>query len=295
MSSVNINVGDSGYYEKFTYPAGEIQVRLTEAGLKALSAGCTHVSVVARLTTAQDLMEVVLLSDAIHGHNKGKSSLILPYLPYSRADRRFVEGDCRGLDVFLFMLASGWFDEVSTLDVHSARAAAHDVVNIEALPIINKAITDFSVVNKAANVTVLFPDKGAALRYNVPKTLGNNHHVITTTQAFCQKKRNSVTGKFEGFTVPEVHPTNPLIIIDDICDGGGTFAGISELLPTTIPLGLYVTHGIFSKGFEPISRFSNIYTTNSFREEFNTNLLRYGQSLKVYDAVAAIRKGLTEM
>jgi phosphoribosylpyrophosphate synthetase len=69
-----------------------------------------------------------------------------------------------------------------------------------------------------------------------------------------------------------------VLIVDDICDGGGTFLGISDALGSRLRslgdvggdyiLGLYVTHGIFSKGFcDLIEKFDHVYTTDSFNRK----------------------------
>ena len=90
------------------------------------------------------------------------------------------------------------------------------------------------------------------------------HQVLSAS-----KSRNKATGEFIGFTVPDprLFETNAVLIVDDICDGGGTFVGISKTLldQEFVPRqGLYVTHGIFSKGFENLNtHFEVVYTSNS--------------------------------
>ena len=57
------------------------------------------------------------------------------------------------------------------------------------------------------------------------------------------------------------------MIVDDICDGGGTFVGLGQALKKrgAGDLCLFVTHGIFSKGFHDLMKyFKHIYFTNSF-------------------------------
>lgn len=70
-------------------------------------------------------------------------------------------------------------------------------------------------------------------------------------------------------------PDKSIIIFDDICDGGGTFIAEAKFLKERFPgrkLELFVTHGIFSKGFEELFKyFDKIYTTNSY-QNFPQNL-----------------------
>ncbi len=58
------------------------------------------------------------------------------------------------------------------------------------------------------------------------------------------------------------------LVVDDICDGGGTFLGLADKFwkQTSIStLDLYVTHGIFSKGVRELLRmYHNVYSTDSY-------------------------------
>lgn len=270
MKTATIHLGDGSLlYTKFHYPAGEMQVRLTPAGLEMIE-GANEIRIIARISSADDLMELALLRSTL-----GACSVALPYLPYARADRRFVPGDCFGLAAFANIINSIGFDEVRTLDAHSHMAGEliEDLKDVSALPLIERAIHKFSALHHSWAINVLFPDDGALARYKVPDAIGNNHGEIRITKHACQKRRDAATGKLSGFTVPTRKQLEglPTLIVDDICDGGGTFLGIADALngnPTSLGLptvmGLYVTHGIFSKGFDALrAKFSRIYTTDT--------------------------------
>ena len=67
------------------------------------------------------------------------------------------------------------------------------------------------------------------------------------------------------------------LIVDDICDGGRTFTDLAKKLNDkgAKELYLFVSHGIFSKGYdELLGHFNVIGTTNSFSQE-------YPESIKV--------------
>ncbi len=90
----------------------------------------------------------------------------------------------------------------------------------------------------------------------------------------CDKERDTSNGKIlrSSFSSPHFGTQlegKKLLIVDDICDGGMTFIKIAEMLtkrcgPDSIEL--LVSHGIFSKGLDPIlaSGISRVYTTDSF-------------------------------
>ncbi len=271
-------------YTEFKYPAGELQVRLTAAGLEEAKTA-TDIRITARMRNAEDIVRLALLRDAIEGGRAiGASvSLILPYLPYGRADRRFTDGDCSGLRVFLGLIAAMEFDNVVTLDAHSADSIADTgILDVSPMPFIIRAIYLFWCDSGCPNggINVLFPDAGAAKRYAIGESVGYvavarggqmmDLSVNIPTHALnCKKMRDATTGELLRFAVPTAEELagRPTLIIDDICDGGGTFIGISkEIGPVGgIKLGLYVTHGIFSKGLPLLwVYFNQIYTTDSF-------------------------------
>lgn len=62
----------------------------------------------------------------------------------------------------------------------------------------------------------------------------------------------------------------PLIIMDDLCDGGATFIAEADILRDLFPdkkIELFIYHGLFTKGIEHVARhFDRIYMTNSYQE-----------------------------
>lgn len=269
-----IHLGDN-QYTKFSYPAHEIQVRLGKEALEALAVSIDPVTIVARDLDPSRLMELALLRDAlggIHGGLERQVNLVIPYLPYSRADRRFVYGDCHGLATMGKLLFGMSFRLIVTLDVHSEEAIAYipELVRVSPEPLISLAINDYAKFRGAHRLNLLYPDEGASKRYQLRDNYGCNTYLIETSSVFCWKKRDAATGVMLGFEVPDLGEIQeaPILIIDDICDGGATFIGIAEALRgkgITAPLALYVTHGIFSKGMAVLEQyFEKIYTSNSF-------------------------------
>lgn len=238
-------------YMQFRYPAGEVQVRLNPSVLHSLSEA-DEVCVYAKINDGE-IMALAQLTNAIKGVVDASTYqvLILPYLPYARADRRFVLGDCHGLCAYAQLINSLGYDKVVSLDVHSPSSYRIDTL---------KSITPISlietVLSQLSNPAVLLPDSGAS-RYGLSNAL------------CCTKSRDSITGELSNFVVPprkDFGDAKSILIVDDICDGGRTFIGIADAMKDyDLPLYLYVTHGIFSNGFgELTKRFSHIYTTDSF-------------------------------
>lgn len=261
-------------YWSFRYPAGEVQVRILPSEIEKVKEA-KEIEVTARITNGE-VMELGMLSSAILGANHGaRRTLILPYLPYARADRRFVDGDSFGINVFAGFINQLRYDEVRTLDIHSGASEANilNFVNIDPRLYILKAIEDIG----KKDLTLLLPDAGAA-RYDLDD--------LGLPIGQCAKIRDPKTGALSGFNAPKVS-TSKVLIVDDICDGGGTFAGIADELSIQDPnivLYLYVTHGIFSKGIVGLSqRFRRVYTTDSLDQ---SKYIRYGTQVDLIKVVS---------
>lgn len=245
------------YYKSFRYPAGEIQTRLTKLGVETLQ----HSDAFDIVTSdVPDLMEIAQLVDAI---NKVKyfydRRLFLQYLPYGRADRRFQEGDSFGLKVFFQLLGTIDLSAVWTFDAHNEEKTI-GLATLHGIKLVNMKPTHDLVdqiqpclirmkkssKNPLLEIALVLPDEGAAKRYDLSK--------YNTPVIVGGKHRDPGTGVLTGFHIDKsIENYDAALIVDDICDGGGTFIGLAEEIRKINPkilLGLYVSHGIFSKGLE---------------------------------------------
>lgn len=144
---------------------------------------------------------------------------------------------------------------INLLDIHNPKAVSFNFNEISIKPFVDQAINDFS-----PGCDIYFPDKGAADRYSC--LFSENTNILRGG-----KLRDSLTGKLSGFCLESgERKSNDIIIIDDICDGGGTFLGQLQILKGLgyNMIALYTTTGIYSKGFEALSEFDALYFTNSF-------------------------------
>jgi ribose-phosphate pyrophosphokinase len=249
MKIVNISYPGEAY-ERVVYPAGEKLIRLKPDNFKQAQKA-DEVRIWATVKNG-DLTEVLLLADAINRPNHTR--IILPYLPYGRADRRFTPEEACGLRVTYRILNAVHYPVV-TLDVHSD-LCVFARTNVSPTSLIGHAIGHTRELSDNI-ITLLLPDAGAKQRYDLEHF---GHPVLN-----CTKKRDPRTGKLTGFEVPEIS-TNSVLIVDDICDGGGTFLGIADALEKQhLSLYLYVTHGIFSQGFKKLhTQFNRIFCSDSF-------------------------------
>ena len=142
------------------------------------------------------------------------------------------------------------FTGVKTNDVHNFSAAWKLINNLE-----NDKLQSSRdrVIEKVNPNYILYPDKGASERYCF-----SNNYCIERNFLYCTKKREETTGEFLGFEVPNVDlkENDKILIIDDLCDAGGTFIGIAKALREKQPklqISLCISHGIFSKGIRNLT------------------------------------------
>lgn len=255
---------DSSEIISFQYPMGEWQVRLSQQ-LVASIRKSDEIYINAEVQSADDWVKLLLLVDAVKALGYPRVKLGLPYYPYARADRRFVEGDCCGAEVFTKSLS--YSTEMYTVDAHNPTILkTYGVKDQSPTRFITKAVIDIAIREKTRRIGLVFPDQGAATRYaGLPHIFGNNHHEIQTVRYIGEKQRDPLTGVVTGLAL--VNPSEDVVlVVDDICDGGKTFSEVASLLsrPTKY---LYVTHGIFSKGPSPLAAYKRIYTTDSVNRD----------------------------
>jgi ribose-phosphate pyrophosphokinase len=186
--------------------------------------------------------------------------LFCPYFPGARQDRT----DYRTpVTKFLMAQILGRFvNRLYTFDVHSnTRVGIHIERNY--MPADLTRITEYP---PPPDAYIIAPDKGATFR---AQSLANAARVKTPVIQ-CEKVRDFATGKFMGFNLPPLPGVGSYLIVDDICDGGGTFNLLAEEFlkdqyGKDSDLALLVSHGIFSKGLDAIHpKIGSIFTTDSW-------------------------------
>jgi ribose-phosphate pyrophosphokinase len=263
---------DCGYYynieyEMIQFSGGELHIKLKNEFFNLANnfSDIETVTITQRIRNSDDLMKILIAKDALERKGIKHFNLVIPYIPYARQDRQCNEGESFTLKVFTNIINSANFEEVIVLDAHSdvAPALLNNCTNILNTRYVEEAITD---INSTAGLLLISPDSGANKKINkLFDNLKCFDRIIN-----CDKKRDLTTGKLSGFKVFATDLSKrDCIIVDDICDEGRTFIGIAEELKklNTGNIYLFVTHGIFSNGFDELSKyFTKIYCTNSFKD-----------------------------
>jgi len=223
-------------------------------------------------------MQMALLVDALWTQGLEPSRLRLPYVPGARQDRQnFSGGDVLyTIKTVAKLINSCQFERVEILDPHSiATTALIDHCTPTTIPC--EAMNYLTPPYGA----VVAPDAGAekraaAMVAHLNRDLLKGQHALQEREVHPPmllqgwKRRDATNGRLSGFGIQppgDPAPSGPILMMDDICDGGGTFLGLAAAMREAgyqNPLHLYVTHGLFSKGTaELLEVFEAIHCTDS--------------------------------
>lgn len=221
-----------------TFSAGEVQVTLEAANT------CDSFNVTAKLKDSSGIIALLQVLSILKSISED-IVLHLPYVSFARQDRAMVSGDAQSLKLFAGLLNSFNLPKVVITDPHSDVAPA--LINNSYVINQHECIKTFDFGKKFD--AVISPDAGAYKKcLNVSKALGVNNLIVAL------KDRNVTTGEITGTRVTDSVAGLDVLIADDICDGGWTFIQLAKALKEAgaKTVTLYITHGIFSKGLEPL-------------------------------------------
>jgi len=252
-------------YQAFSFAGGEPHIKIDPETVT------DKVMVTHRLNSFNDFGLLLIAIDALRRMDVTHIEVFIPYFPAARQDRVMVEGEPLTVKVYADILNNLNLNKVHIYDPHSDVTPA--LINN------SKTINNHKLVSKVVNqldqdLYIISPDGGALKKVHKVAAHLKDYEVVE-----CGKSRDVKTGKLSGFKVPlDDLNAKACLIVDDICDGGGTFMGLAKELraKNAGPLYLVVSHGIFSKGIEHLKEyFDKIYTTNSVREVEGKNVVQY--------------------
>lgn len=215
--------------------------------------------------TWNDVGLALCVLDALFQQQKGQQFhriwMFCPYFPGARQDRTDLQTPITA-QMMLKMFMTSPVDRIFTFDAHSGvvgNTVYHNFMPSD-LPI-NKLYSHAPYI--------IIPDAGAKKRCEDFDSMFHSSYDLIQ----CEKHRDFATGKFTGFKMPKLPGPATYLIVDDICDGGGTFNLLADEFKKDSVSGfsrlhLWVSHGIFSRGEVNISPvIEKIYTTDSFYKE----------------------------
>lgn len=257
MKTIHLNTGENVKITLFPDSQPHINLQNIEEG--------DEVKVICSITDTNKLLQLLETANALDNVFAKKKVLVIPYLMAARYDRLMQTGDSIDLKVVADLINMCGFEKVYLYDVHS---------EVSLLLIKNAvAITNEALVKAydKTDAVLICPDAGASKK--VGKYFGWNSNIKDIV--YCSKNRDLSTGKLTlEILEPQQCENRNCVIIDDICDGGGTFLAIAEKIKPA-HLTLIVTHGIFSKGFDVLHNyFQQIIVSDSLYKKYDSSIIK---------------------
>ncbi len=235
--------------------AGHLQIPLGKATVSRFSDGEVQVEIAENVRardvfviqsicapTNDNLMEVLVLIDALRRASAASITAVLPYLGYSRQDRRPRSARVPiTAKVVANMLTTVGTDRVLTVDLHADQIQGfYDIPmdNVYASPVLLGDIWK----NEYRNLMVVSPDVGGVVRARaVARRLDNADLAIID-------KRRPRANEAEIMNIIGDVSGRSCVLVDDMVDTAGTLCAAAKALKArgAISVAAYCTHAVLS-------------------------------------------------
>jgi ribose-phosphate pyrophosphokinase len=271
MNTINLIYPEksSASFECIVFPDGQPHIKINPGALNQLDKAAP-IAIYTRITSANELLLVLLVKNILDQHEFERIELHISYLLAARMDRVMTDGEPFSLKVIAGMLNAANFRKIRIFDPHSevSTALLNRSYAVNNHVFVKEALSHYWKSNPVEQHCIVSPDAGALKKIH---SLANFLGIEQVVE--CMKERDVKTGALTNFTTTasNLHGFT-CFIVDDICDGGGTFIGTAKLLKSlgAVKVILIVSHGIFSKG-TVLDGIDAIYSTDSYKAVDNIN------------------------
>ena len=251
---IKISDADVGYFSD-----GELRVEIEEN----VRGHDTFIIQSTCSPTNKNVMEIMLIADALKRSSASRITAVVPYYGYARQDRRVRSARVPiSAKVVADMFASVGIDRVLTIDLHSETIQGFFDMPADNVYATKLMIDDIKENNQRDEVIVVSPDVGGVVRSRaLAKYLDDTDLAIID-------KRRSAANESEVMNIIGEIDGKVCIVPDDIVDTAGTLCNAASALKTkgAKAVKAYITHPVLSgKAIERLnnSEIDEIVVTNS--------------------------------
>ncbi len=189
------------------------------------------------------LMELLIMLDALRRSSARRVTAVIPYFGYARQDRKSAARTPISAKLVANLITEAGANRVLTLDLHAGQIQGFFDIPLDNLYAAPLFIADIRERYKDRDIMIVSPDVGGVVRARALATRLNSDLAIID-------KRRERAGMSEVMNVIGDVAGRDCILLDDICDSGGTLCNAADALiqEGASSVGVYVTHGVLSGG-----------------------------------------------
>jgi ribose-phosphate pyrophosphokinase len=197
------------------------------------------------------LCRILFLIAALKDAGAARVTACLPYIAYSRKDRRTKERDPVNSRYIAQLLEAVGVDHVMAMDVHNVAAFENafrcSVDLLEAAPLLADKVVEQTGRHP---VTIVSPDFGGAKRAQRVQELVAVRSGAPVDFAVCEKRRDN--GEVSGDLIVGPVAGRHAIVVDDLISAGSTILRAVQACRAAGALSVtaFATHGVFAPGAE---------------------------------------------
>lgn len=187
-----------------------------------------------------NLMELLIMIDALRRASANRINVVCPFLCYSRQDRKAVSREPISAKLVANLITKAGADRLLTVDLHADQIQGFYDIPIDHLVSYPK-FAEYLIENKCKNIVIVAPDIGAVKKARQMADLLHAPLVVVD-------KRRPMHNEAEvTFVIGEVEKKTA-VILDDIIDTGGTVSNVATLLKEKGAKDIIIcaTHGLLN-------------------------------------------------
>jgi ribose-phosphate pyrophosphokinase len=211
-----------------------------------------------------NLMELLILTDALRRSSARRITAVLPYFGYARQDRKSAPRTPISAKLVSNLITEAGANRVVTLDLHAAQIQGFFDIPTDNLTSAPVMVRDIQENYDTSKLMIVSPDVGGVARArNIAERIGANLAIVD--------KRRPRAGVSEVMNIIGDVQGQACILIDDIVDSGGTLVNAAEALlkAGATEVSAYITHGVLSEGASEriaASKLKELVTSDSIEE-----------------------------
>jgi ribose-phosphate pyrophosphokinase len=189
-----------------------------------------------------NLMQLLIMMDALRRASARRITAVIPYFGYARQDRKTDGRTPISAKLVANLISTAGADRVLTVDLHAGQIQGFFDIPTDNLfggPVM---VDDIKERYGRDKIVIVSPDVGGVVRArSLAKRLNDADLAIVD-------KRRPEAGKSEVMNIIGDVKGARCIMLDDICDSGGTLANAAAALKQSgaSSVSAYVTHGVLS-------------------------------------------------